>query len=195
MVNIIPGIRARIQYMPVKKTVFLLLSAVLLSFYFSGCMTSGNMRYYFYEGAPRPREDVALIVMQRYLYPVGLINLPSRKNLWPFSTENPSTMKMPYTFDLIPGGYTLRVIYFHNSAVVGDPINVDIHTESGKIYYFYHKTLQNGTWQLLMEEFTNAEDFAAFKSSLIEDQESGAAILERAERHFTATDSHSVYAD
>ena len=181
--------------MSVKKSAFLLLSAVLLSFYFSGCVTSGTMRCYFYEGTPRPREDVALIVMQRYLYPVGLVNLHSQEDLWTFSTENPSPMKMPYTFDLTPGGYKLRVVYFHNSVAVGDPIDFDLHADAGKIYYLCHKSLQNGTWQLKMEEFTKAEDFAAFNSSFHEDRESGEAILERAERHFTATEAHSVYAD
>lgn len=195
MVNIILGIRVRVQYISERNTVFLLLSAVLFSFYISGCATSENIRYYFYEGMPRPREDVALIVMQPHLYPVGLISLTSGENLYPYSAENPCPMKMPYTFDLTPGGYTLRAIYFHNSVAVGDPINFDIHAEPGKIYYFYYKSLHRGTWQLVMEQLADAKDFTAFKPSFLEDQESGTEIQERAERHYTAPESHSVWAD
>ena len=183
------------QYALTRKAVFLLLSTVLLSFNLFGCATTGSMRYYFYKGQPQVKENVALIVMQRNLYPVGLKSLPAREDLWPFSAENPSPMKMPYTFDVAPGGYTLRVVYFHGSVAVGDPINYEIQAESGKIYYLYSKTLQNGKWQLFMKEFASADDVKAFTSTLFEDKEDGKAILERAERHFAAAESHSVYAD
>ncbi len=164
---------------------FFLFAAI---FIIAGCQTSSDSRYYFYHGNPGERENVSVIVMGRYLYPVGLSILKTGENLWPFTKDQPSPMSMPYTFDIQPGGYTLRTVFYNSGKTVGDAVEIDINAQPGMIYFLYPETLPNNTWRLHLKEFSSSDDLVYFAKN-------GKNLRDRVEFHFSASFSQSVYLD
>ncbi len=169
-----------------KYTILFLLFAAI--FIIAGCQTSSDYRYYFYHGNPGERENVSVIVMDRYLYPTGLRQRETGEDLWPFSDDHLCPMSMPYTFDIQPGGYILRTVYYNSGKAVGDAVEIDITTQPGMIYFLYPENLPNSTWRLHLKEFSSGDDLISFEKK-------GKNLRDRVEFHFSASFSQSVYLD
>ena len=154
-----------------RKRSFSLLLIVLVCSFICGC--NSYTRYYLYEGNPRSSDEVAVFVCQKYTIPTALNGTAMGKRL--------------ETFDVPPGEYHLRFVYFKNVANnwgAGDPISIRLIARPGYVYYFYPHFLKNSKWQVTIAEFADSEAIFNFDNSIWDDLDNGKSIKNRVDLHF-----------
>ena len=156
--------------------------AVFLSALIFGC--AQNARYYFYEGNPRPSNEVATMVLDRALMLTHFDRIPMAK----FSK----------TYDIPAGEHRLDFHYSQSSTTYGRTTtysgqsHITFKATAGHVYYFYPESLPYNKWRLQVAEFAHSKDFADFQQGFTSDLIDGNAIKQKAERHFKTKQTHSL---